>query len=78
VRTGYLVLLLAGHLPGLWPIHLLQFVGINALLVADYCPLARMLVLLPWNRRVPLSLSLLRWLVLAPPAPGPITARVPG
>ena len=48
------------------------------LLVADYCPLARMLVLLPWNRRVPLTAQLLRWLILSPPAPGAIATRVPG
>jgi hypothetical protein len=78
VRASYLALLLAGHLPGLWPIHWVQFVGVNAKLVADYCPLARLLVLLPWNRHVPLTLGLLRWLLLSPPAPGPITERVPG
>ena len=71
VRAAYLALLLAGHLPGLWPIHLLRFVGVNALQVTDYCLLARLLVLLPWNRLVPLSLGLLRWLVPAhPPRPG--------
>lgn len=77
VRVGYLALLLIGHLPGLWPLHVVQFVGINATLVADYCPLARLLVLLPWNRGQPLSWALLRWLALAPPAPGSIRDRLP-
>ncbi|MBS1178466.1 MAG: hypothetical protein H6R06_2878, partial [Proteobacteria bacterium] len=72
VRLAYLLLLFAGTAEALWPIHVLQFVGVNALLVADYCPLARLLVLLPWNRRVPLSGALLRWLAFSPPAPGAI------
>jgi hypothetical protein len=78
VRLAYLAMLIVGSIGRLWPILLIQFLGVNALLVADYCPLARMLVLLPWNRRVPLTAALLRWLVLSPPAPGAITARTPG
>jgi hypothetical protein len=77
VRLGYLALLLLGMVGPLWPIHVVQFVGVNALLVADYCPLARLLVLLPWNRQQPLTPALLRWLALAPPAPGPIVDRLP-
>jgi hypothetical protein len=77
VRAGYLALLLLGLAPALSPVHVVQFVGVNALLIADYCPLARMLALAPWNRRVPLTLSLLRWVVMAPPAPGSILDRMP-
>jgi hypothetical protein len=78
VRVAYLLLLCLGLAGPLWPLHLIQFVGVNALLVADYCPLARLLVLLPWNRDVPLTAALLRWLVLSPPAPGSIVSRLPG
>lgn len=77
VRVAYLMLLVVGTAGPLWPIHWIQFVGVNALLVADYCPLARLLVLLPWNRQVPLSPALLRWLVFSPPAPGAIVSRLP-
>lgn len=77
VRLGYLALLLLGTIGPLWPIHVVQFVGVNALLVADYCPLARALVLLPWNRQQPLTPALLRWLALVPPAPGSIVDRLP-
>lgn len=78
VRVGYLALLLLGTVGPLWPLHVVQFVGVNALLVADYCLLARLLVLLPWNRRRAFSLDLLRWALLSPPAPGAIVSRVPG
>lgn len=77
VRLAYLGLLGLGLWPPLALLHVLQFVGVNAMLVADYCPLARLLVLMPWNRRVSLSLALLRWVVFAPPAPGAIVDRVP-
>jgi hypothetical protein len=77
VRGAFLALLLLGLVPPLWPIHAAQFVGINLRLVTDYCPLARMLALAPWNRTVPLSWSLARWLMLSPPAPGSILDRMP-
>ncbi|WP_298829198.1 hypothetical protein [uncultured Piscinibacter sp.] len=76
VRVSYLGLLLAGCWPPLQVLHPLQFIGVNLLLVADYCVLARLLALLPWNRTVPLSRRLLVWLLMAPPAPGAITARL--
>jgi hypothetical protein len=78
VRVVFLVLLSIGLLPGLWALHLLQFVGTSALLVADYCLLARLLAALPWNRTEPFSVDLLRRLLLAPPGPGPITAHLLG
>jgi hypothetical protein len=69
VRIGYLGLLLLGSVGPLWPIHVVQFVGVNALLVVDYCPLARLLVLAPWNRIEPLTGELVRKALLTPPAP---------
>lgn len=72
VRIGYLALLLLGSVGPLWPIHLVQFVGVNALLVVDYCLLARLLVLMPWNRAEPLTARLLRKALFTPPAPGAI------
>lgn len=77
VRLAYLGVLGFGMWPPLAALHALQFVAVNAMLVADYCPLARLLVLMPWNRRVPFSLALLRWAAFSPPAPGAIVDRVP-
>ena len=77
VRAAFLALLLLGLAPPLWPIHAAQFVGVNVRLVTDYCPLARLLALAPWNRTVPLSWSLARWLLVSPPAPGSILDRMP-
>lgn len=76
VRVVYFALLGAGSLPGLGWLHLIQLVGVSALLVADYCPLARLLTLLPWNRTQPLSWAFVRRVLLLPPAPGSIAARI--
>jgi hypothetical protein len=76
VRIGYAGLLMLGSVGPLWPIHLVQFVGVNALLVAEYCLLARLLVLMPWNRGVPLSGHLVHQALCTPPAPGAIHHRL--
>ena len=77
VRAAYLGLLLIGLEPPLWIIHAAQFVGINVRLITDYCPMARVLAFAPWNRTVPLSWTLARWLILSPPAAGSILDRMP-
>ena len=77
VRAAYLVLLLAGLLPWLAPLHVAQLIGLVVRIAFDYCLMARMLALAPWNRPVPLSWALVRWVFSAPPAPGSILARMP-
>jgi hypothetical protein len=77
VRWFYLGLLLLGTSPQLWWLHGLQTAGLLALLIADYCPAARLLVLMPWNRRVPFSARLLWQTLLLPPRPGSIADRMP-
>jgi hypothetical protein len=72
VRVGYMGLLMLGSTGPLWPIHVVQFIGVNALLVVDYCLLARLLVLMPWNLGEPLTARLAREVLLMPPAPGAI------
>ena len=76
VRIAFLGLLVAGSCGPLWPIHLVQLVGVSAVLVADYCLLARLLALLPWNRDQPFSWRLVRTALLQPPVPGSIQARL--
>jgi hypothetical protein len=78
VRAAYLGLLLMGSLPGCWPAHVVQFIGVNAFLVADYCPLARLLALAPWNRSQILTLALLRRAFMSPPVRGSILDVVNG
>ena len=57
IRVGYLGLLLAGTLPAMEWIHWVQLFGTTAMVTVGYCPLARMLNLLPFNRTEPLTLA---------------------
>jgi len=67
VRIAYLAFMLAG---ALWePLRILnwmQLAGTTAFLTVDYCPLARMLALMPWNREHRLTLALLKETVVTP------------
>lgn len=68
VRAGFLLLLLAGLWSPLSFIHLIQLCGVMALLVFDYCPLARILSLMPWNRPRPARLPEVLAALLTPPS----------
>lgn len=72
VRLAYLAILVAGLVPGLGFLHGLQLAGTTSVLTVGYCPLARCVSLLPWNRRQPLSLALVRHTFLTPPVSGSI------
>ena len=76
VRAAYLGLLVIGLYPWLAFVHWIQLCGTWGMVVVGYCPLARMLSLLPWNRRQPLSISLVRRTFLSRPVPGSIVAAV--
>jgi hypothetical protein len=77
VRLGYLGLLLLGQWPPLSFIYWIQLAGTTAMVCFDYCPLARCLSLMPWNRRQPLTLSLVRRTFLSPPVRGNILQGLP-
>jgi hypothetical protein len=72
VRAAYLALLVAGLMPPLGFIHWVQLAGTWAMVLVGYCPLARALSLLPWNRRQPLSVALVRRTFLSAPVRGSI------
>jgi hypothetical protein len=74
VRVAYMGLLVLGSWAPL--VHWAQLCGTACLLVFDYCPLARMLSLLPWNRRGPLTLARLRSTFLTPPVQGSIVTAL--
>ena len=74
VRLGYLLLLLLGLYPPLGFIHWIQVAGTTAVVTVGYCPLARILALMPWNRRQPLSLRIIWKTIVTPPVDGSILA----
>jgi hypothetical protein len=77
VRLGYLGLLLLGLWPPLSFLYWIQLAGTSAMVCFDYCPLARFLSLMPWNRRETFTLSVLRRTFLSPPARGNILQGLP-
>lgn len=77
VRVSYLALLLAGQWGPLYFIYFIQILGTTAMVLFDYCPLARFLSLMPWNRREPLSMELVKRTVFSPPVRGNILQGLP-
>lgn len=77
VRVSYLGLLLAGQWDPLYFIYFIQVAGTTAMVLFDYCPLARFLSLMPWNRSVPLSGRLVVRTFLSRPVKGSILQGLP-
>jgi len=78
IRFAYLGLLTFGLWGPFHFIHYLQLIGTTALVFSGYCPLARTLLLVPWNRRVPFTPSLVRLAYLTPPVRGSVLRILPG
>jgi hypothetical protein len=72
VRLGYLLLLVLGTIAPLGFIHWIQLAGTTAVVTVGYCPLARILALMPWNRRRPLSAALVWNTIISSPVAGSI------
>ena len=77
VRVAYLALLLCGLWDPLRSIYWISLFGTTAMVLSGYCLLARMLSLMPWNRREPLSLELVMRTFLSPPVEGNILQGLP-
>lgn len=77
VPTAFLGLLALGLWPPFAFLHWLQLVGTTIRLLFDYCPLARIVSLAPWNRSEPISWTLVKRTFLTPPVTGSILAHRP-
>jgi hypothetical protein len=75
VRLAYLMLLLIALPPMLNMIYWVPMIGTWALILFGYCTMARTVSLLPWNRREPLSFSLLKRTYFSAPVRGSILQR---
>ncbi len=71
LRIVYLIWVVVGtYVPHMVILMYITTIGLASNLFINYCPLARMMYLLPWNREEPLSFGLLKRVVLTPPMPG--------
>ncbi|HEX5804973.1 MAG TPA: hypothetical protein VFY31_01365 [Macromonas sp.] len=77
VRFWYLVLLLVAFPAPLQIIYWVPTIGTWAQLVFGYCAMARCVSLLPWNRREPFTLDLLRRVFFSHPVRGNILQGLP-
>ena len=77
VRMAYLGLLLLGQWDPFYFVYWVQLTGTTAMVLVDYCALARFLSLMPWNRREPLSRSMVLRTFLSPPVKGNILQGLP-
>lgn len=76
IRAAFLGLLLLGLWEPLRFLHGVQLVGTTAVVLFDYCLLARVLALMPWNRRVPFTMGLAVRILFSRPVPGSILDKV--
>lgn len=76
VRIGYLLWMLAGLWGPLGFFYWILLAGTAASVLVDYCLMARMLSLLPWNRRAPLTWLLVVRTFLRLPVRGSILGAV--
>jgi hypothetical protein len=76
VRIVYLAMLIAGLWGPLQWIHWMLLAGITVRVLFSYCLLGRILSLVPWNRRQPLSFELVRRTFLSPQAAVPPCGEV--
>lgn len=77
VRFGFLLLLLLALPEETQWLRWLLAAGTWVRVLSGYCALARILSLLPWNRKEALSLDLLKRTFLSAPVPGNILREMP-
>ncbi|MDG6777562.1 hypothetical protein QCB44_02470 [Thiomicrorhabdus sp. zzn3] len=72
VRIAYLLLLLVALVPGLYSIYYLVILGTTAMILFDYCFLARCMALMPWNKKHPYSIRLIVSTFFSKPVTGSV------
>jgi len=76
VRIAYFAWVAVGtYAPYMVILMYITTVGLATNLFVSYCPLARMMYLLPWNREDPFSLKLVASVFLSPPVAGKFKLR---
>lgn len=75
VRVAYLMLLLVALWPPLYWLLYFVILGTTAMVVFDYCFLARFVSLMPWNCKQPLSWSLVQTTFISKPIAGSVEMK---
>lgn len=77
VRITYFGLLFLAQAPFMFWIFWWQLIGTSAMVIFEYCFLARCLSLLPWNKKESYSLELIKRTFLSGPVKGNILQGLP-
>lgn len=77
IRIAFLLVVLIPLWEPLRFLYWIPVAGIWVLVLTGYCLMARILSLVPWNRKEPLSASLIKRTFLAPPVKGNILQGLP-
>jgi hypothetical protein len=77
VRVTYLGLLFAAQAPYMVWIFWWQLIGTSAMVLFGYCFLARLLSLLPWNKKHSYSIEMLKRTFVTPPQKGNVMQGLP-
>jgi hypothetical protein len=75
VRVAFAALLVLGLAPAASWFHWVQLAGMTSMVTVGYCPLERLLSLMPWNYRGALTARIVRTTLLTPPTCGGIFRR---
>lgn len=78
VRIAYLGLLLLSQAPGGQIILWVQLLGTTAMVTVNYCLLARVLSLMPWNRDAPLTKDVIISTLFSAPVAGSVQEKGQG
>ena len=71
VRLAYLIWVTVGtYVPHMIIVMYITTIGLATNLFIYYCPLARIIYLMPWNREEPLSINIVKTVLLSPPVKG--------
>lgn len=67
VRIAYLGWFLLGQVPYMQWMLWIQLIGTSLNVLVNYCPMARLMALVPWNRRQALTMRLVVKVLFSPP-----------
>ena len=77
LRIAYALWMAVSLAPPLFLMYWILAAGTTARVLTGYCAMARVLLLLPWNRSVPLTWARIRTIAFHPPIQGSVVSGLP-
>ncbi len=77
LRIAYALWMAVSLVPSLFVMYWILAAGTTARVLTGYCAMARLLLLLPWNRSVPLTRARIRTIAFHPPIQGSVVSGLP-